>query len=234
MTALRRGAAARCGIRAGGEEPTGVTNLILVTRAESVPRSSADDGPDSGFRRRLLDGMAVAVRERGYQDSTVADVVRHARTSRRTFYEHFTSKQDCFIALLTERNKETIQQIDAAVDPHMPWRTQVRQAIEAWIRTSQDDLSITLSWIRVVPALGDDARQLQREVGETFVALIQKLADTTEFAAAGLRPPSRQVATILFGGFRELIATTVEDGEDIAGIVDVAVESAIALVGPHI
>ncbi|MEU5761471.1 TetR/AcrR family transcriptional regulator [Nocardia sp. NPDC047648] len=204
-----------------------------MTRAEPVPRTSADDGSDSGFRRRLLDAMAVAVRERGYQDCTVADVVRHARTSRRTFYEHFTSKQDCFITLLTERNKETIQQIEAAVDPHMPWRTQVRHGIEAWIRTAQDDPSITLSWIRVVPALGEDARHLQREVGETFIALIQKLTDTPEFAAAGLRPPSRQVATILFGGFRELIATTVEDGGDIGGMVEVAVESAIALIGPH-
>lgn len=205
-----------------------------MTRAEPVPRTSADDGADAGFRRRLLDAMAVAVRERGYQDSTVADVVRHARTSRRTFYEHFTSKQDCFIALLSEHHKEMIQRIDAAVDPCMPWRTQIRQAIEAWIATAREEPSLTLSWIRVVPALGDATRQLQREVGDAFVALIQKLADTPEFAAAGLRPPSRQVATILFGGFRELIATTVEDGDDIAGIVDVAVESAIALVGPHL
>ncbi|WP_280494144.1 TetR/AcrR family transcriptional regulator [Nocardia asiatica] len=204
-----------------------------MTRAAPVYRVSPDNGPDSGFRRRLLDAMAVAVRERGYQDTTVADVVRHARTSRRTFYEHFSSKQDCFIALLSEHHKEMIQRIDSAVDPRMPWRAQVRQAIEAWIRTARDEPSLTLSWIRVVPALGDDTRQLQREVGEAFVALIQKLADTPEFAAAGLRPPSRQVATILFGGFRELIATTVEDGDDIAGIVDVAVESAIALVGPH-
>ncbi|WP_324190958.1 TetR/AcrR family transcriptional regulator [Nocardia beijingensis] len=204
-----------------------------MTRAAPVPRTSADNGPDSGFRRRLLDAMAAAVRERGYQDTTVADVVRHARTSRRTFYEHFTSKQDCFIALLSEHHKDMIQRIDAAVDPHMPWRAQVRQAIEAWIHTAQLEPSLTLSWIRVVPALGDDSRQLQREVGEAFVTLIQKLADTPEFAAAGLRPPSRQVATILFGGFRELIATTVEDGDDIAGIIDVAAESAIGLIGPH-
>lgn len=204
-----------------------------MTRAAPLPRPAADPGQDSGFRRRLLDAMATAVRERGYQDSTVADVVRHARTSRRTFYEHFTSKQDCFIALLTEHHKDMIQRIDAAVDPHMPWRTQVRQAIEAWIHAAQREPSLTLSWIRVVPALGDDTRQLQREVGAAFVTLIQKLADTPEFAAAGLRPPSRQVATILFGGFRELIATTVEDGDDIAGIIDVAVESAIGLIAPH-
>ncbi|MGK8503292.1 TetR/AcrR family transcriptional regulator [Nocardia asiatica] len=82
-----------------------------MTRAAPVSRVSPDNGPDSGFRRRLLDGMAVAVRERGYQDTTVADVVRHARTSRRTFYEHFSSKQDCFIALLSEHHKEMIQRM---------------------------------------------------------------------------------------------------------------------------
>lgn len=212
----------------------GVTTLTPVTRTEPVPRTSTDGPAEPGHRRRVLDGMAVAVRERGYRDSTVADVVRNARTSRRTFYEHFASKQDCFIALLSERNTETIQQIDAAVDPHASWRTQVRQAIEAWIHFSQEDPTITLSWIRVVPALGEDARQLQRETGDAFVDLIQKLTSTTEFTAAGLHPPTRQVATILLGGFRELMATTVEDGGQIADIIDVAVESAIALVGPRL
>ena len=33
------------------------------------------------FRRRLLEGMAAAIRETGYRDATDADVVRHARTS---------------------------------------------------------------------------------------------------------------------------------------------------------
>ena len=83
------------------------------------------------FRRRLLEGMAAAIRECGFRDSTVADVVRHARTSRRTFYEHFTSKQACFIALLQEADAAMFAQIAAAVDRRAPWDTQVRQAIEA-------------------------------------------------------------------------------------------------------
>ena len=61
--------------------------------------------------------MAAAIRECGFRDSTVADVVRHARTSRRTFYEHFPSKQACFIALLQEANAAMVRQIAAAVDP---------------------------------------------------------------------------------------------------------------------
>jgi AcrR family transcriptional regulator len=203
-----------------------------VTRAE--PASSiAEAPPESGFRRRLLDAMAKAVRERGYRDTTVADVVRNARTSRRTFYEHFTGKQDCFIALLIERNNDTVERIYAAVDPGAPWRTQVRQAIEAWIAAAQQDTSITLAWIRDTPALGEAARQVSRDARDAFLTLIQNLTATPGFEVPGLHPPTRQMATVLYGGFRELIASTVEDGRDVTGIVDVAVETAMALVGPR-
>ncbi|MFJ9369490.1 TetR/AcrR family transcriptional regulator [Nocardia sp. NPDC101769] len=204
---------------------------MLVTRVDTA--DSAEPATDSGFRRRLLDAMADAVRERGYRDTTVADVVRLARTSRRTFYEHFVDKQDCFVAMLTERNNDTVQQIYAAVDATAPWDTQIHQAIEAWIGASRDDTCITLAWIRDTPALGERARQLHRDAAESFITLIQDLTATAGFQAAGLHPPTRQMATILYGGFRELIASTVEDGRDITEIIDVAVETALALVGPR-
>ena len=54
-----------------------------TTRADA----SVQGTTPAEFRRRLLEGMAAAIRETGYRDATVADVVRHARTSRRTFYE---------------------------------------------------------------------------------------------------------------------------------------------------
>jgi len=70
--------------------------------------------------------MAAAIGECGFRDSTVADVVRHARTSRRTFYEYFASKQACFIALLQEANAAMVRQIAAAVDPRAPWDAPIK------------------------------------------------------------------------------------------------------------
>jgi AcrR family transcriptional regulator len=198
--------------------------------ARGAPGPSGS-GPD--FRRRLLDGMAAALRERGYRETTIADVVRHARTSRRTFYEHFSGKQDCFVALLRETNADTIERIRTAVEPDAPWPTQVRQAIESWIGTVLLDPTITLSWIRDVPALGDEARQLQRDTMEDFVALLQALTDTQGFESVGVRPPSRGLAIVLLGGLRELIATTVEDGGDPAAITELAVETATVVLGPR-
>lgn len=204
----------------------------VTTAGQDVSGLQAEEGP-AEFRQRLLDGMAAAIAERGFRDSTVADVVRHTRTSRRTFYEHFASKQDCFIALLRKVNAEMVRQIAAAVDPRAPWDTQVQQAIEAWIAACKSRPALTLSSIREIPALADDARQLQRELLEAFIVLTQTLADTPELRAAGIVPPSRQFAIMLLGGLRELIATTVEDGGDISDITEVAVRATKAMLGPQ-
>src|SRR3954454_2857364 len=49
-------------------------------------------------RGRMLDAMAQAVAEKGYAATTVADVIAGAGVSRKTFYEQFRDKEDCFLA----------------------------------------------------------------------------------------------------------------------------------------
>ena len=211
--------------------------MTNVEPAAATPALGADAEADAeaaaAYRRRLLDGLTAAIRERGFSDSTIADVVRHARTSRRTFYEHFESKQDLFIELLREANAEIIRHIGSAVDPHAPWPVQIRQAIEAWIAANQAEPELTLAWIREVPSLGEEARHLQRETMEAFIVLIHALTDTPDLRAEGITPPPRQFAIMLLGGLRELIATTVEDGADISSIIDIAVEATTAMLVPR-
>jgi AcrR family transcriptional regulator len=213
---------------AGGRQ-----RLTTTRTARHQTASPEYAGAPAEFRQRLLTGMAAAIRECGFRDSTVADVVRHARTSRRTFYEYFPSKQACFIALLQEANRAMVRQIAAAVDRRAPRDVQARQAIEAWIAVAQSDLPLTLSWIRDLPSLGADARQLQRESQEAFIDLIEDLAGNPELRAAGIAPPPRQLLIVLLGGLRELIATTVEDGADIGGITEAAVQATQAMLDPR-
>src|SRR6516164_2206525 len=141
----------------------------METTSSSGPVRVAEPGQAAAdHRERLLDGLAAALRERSYWEITVADVVRHARTSRRTFYEHFAGKQDCLIALLREETSQTVARIAAAVNPRSPWQAQVRQAIEAWLGGVADDPEVRLCWIRVVPSLGDAARPLLRQTMTAF------------------------------------------------------------------
>lgn len=186
------------------------------------------------FRHRLLSALAECIETDGYRHTTVADVVRRARTSRRTFYEHFASKEACFVALLTAKNAELIEVIRAGVDPAAPCTVQLRQAIEAWIGCTEAEPAITVSWIRDVPALGAMSRALQRDTLGAFVVMIQDLCATPLWhAARGTSAPvSRELAILLLGGLTELTATTVEDGGQIRDITEVAVAACTALLLP--
>lgn len=208
----------------------GTTSMLRRSGADDP--ATARDGDTGEFRRRLLDGLAASIADKGYRTTTVADIVRRARTSRRTFYEHFAGKEACFAALITDANAEMIRQISAAVDQSAPWERQVRQAVEAWIACSESEPALMVSWIRDVPSLGEAGRRLQRDVMEPFIDTIQAFCDTPQWRAAGAGPVSRLQVIMLVGGLRELTATTVEDGGRIGEVTEVAVQASIALLAP--
>ncbi len=185
------------------------------------------------FRSRLLSAFEASIAEDGYAKTTIADIVRRARTSRRTFYEHFSSKDECFMALLAEANAEQVRSIAAAVDPDAPWEQQARQAIEAWIASAESRPDLTLSWIRDGPSLGAAGRELTRESMEKFVELVTGLVDSAQFRSAGIGPVSRQRIIMLIGGLRELTAIVVENGGKMSDVTEEAVEATIALLAPR-
>ena len=113
----------------------------MTTALDSA--ADATEGADP-FRGRLLDGLATSIGERGYRDTTVADIVRHARTSKRTFYEQFASKEECLIDLLRTNNEDLIASIRAAVDPDASWQDQIRQAVDAYVDHIESRPAITL------------------------------------------------------------------------------------------
>jgi AcrR family transcriptional regulator len=204
-----------------------------MTRAlEDVARGAGETGTDP-FRGRLLDGLAESIGERGYRDTTVADIVRHARTSKRTFYGQFTSKEECFIEVLRANNEELIAQIREAVDPEASWRVQIRAAVDAYVNHIESRPAITLSWIRELPSLGAAVRPVQRSVIQQLTDMLVDLSDSAGFRRAQLPPVTRPLAVILLGGLRELTALVVEDGRDARVIVEPAVTASVAIFGPR-
>nr|WP_155769052.1 TetR/AcrR family transcriptional regulator [Mycobacterium asiaticum] len=191
---------------------------------------SAEPDP---FRRRLLDGLDASICERGYRATTVADIVRHARTSKRTFYDRFVSKEECFLELLRLEIDIMAADIRDAVDPEADWQVQIRQAVEGYVSGIESRPAIALSWIRELPYLGDVARPVQRQGLDLLTNLLIDLSGSPGFRRVNLRPLSAPLAVILLGGLRELVALAVEDGRSVRDIVEPAVDAAIALLGPR-
>lgn len=195
--------------------------------AEQTPQPQ----PAPEFRRRLLDGLAACIEERGYRDTTVADIVRSARTSKRTFYDHFATKEECFVELLTANNEELVEAVRAAVDPDADWQDQVRRAVSTYVDSIDAKPAVTLSWIRELPALGQAARPMLRRGFGRLATMIVDLSRSPGFRRAGLAPLSPTGAIILVGGLRELTAQTVEDGLPASSILEPAIAASIALLG---
>ncbi|RJQ77291.1 TetR/AcrR family transcriptional regulator [Pseudonocardiaceae bacterium YIM PH 21723] len=186
----------------------------------------------TAFRHRLLVALRDSIAEVGYRNTTVADIVRRAKTSRRTFYEHFASREECYVALMTVVHAELITDILAAVDRSLPWHRQVRQAAEAWIVSLEREPAIGLSWIRDVPLLAEAGRKLQRDTMDAFAVMIEELCSGEQWSIVGGGPISRQMTVMLLGGLRELFAATLEDGGRSADITETAVRAAVALMDP--
>ncbi|KUI21427.1 TetR family transcriptional regulator [Mycobacterium sp. GA-1285] len=193
--------------------------------------SGAHTAADGAFRDRLLDGIAASIAERGYRDTTVADIVRHARTSKRTFYEQFASKEECLIELLRRNNETMIASIRAAAEPEADWRDQIRLAVTAYVDHIASRPAITLAWIREAPALGTAAQPLHRHAMDHLTDMLVGISSTPGFERADLAPISRPLALIILGGLRELTALFVEDGRDLRGIIEPAITASVAILG---
>jgi AcrR family transcriptional regulator len=206
---------------------------VATTVADDAASAGASDKPVviDPFRRRLLDGLAASITERGYRASTVADIVRHARTSKRTFYDQFPSKEQCFLELLHADIGKLADEIRGAVDPATDWRAQIRQAVEAYVSHIESRPAITLSWIRELPSLDAAARPFQRRGMQLLTSLLINLSGSPGFQQVGLPPLTRPKAVILVGGLRELTALAVEDGHSMREIVEPAVDASVALLG---
>jgi AcrR family transcriptional regulator len=84
-------------------------------------------------RERLIAGIAEAIAENGYAGTTIAHITRHAAVSRRTFYEHFASKDECFIAAYDTVMGEMRERVAQAFEGGSDWPHSVRAGIAAML-----------------------------------------------------------------------------------------------------
>jgi AcrR family transcriptional regulator len=184
---------------------------------ETAVREPAGNRERTGHRERLIDAMAESIQEKGYRETTVADVVRIARTSRRTFYEQFEDREACFLALFDATNDQTMDEIAAAVSPDRSLDEQVDGALDAYIANIAGHPDLYRSFVRELPGLGQAGANRQLAVIERFARLLVELVDFGRSAQPELaaRPLSMDTAIMIVGGLRELAVISLQQGRDV-------------------
>ncbi|HYJ20398.1 MAG TPA: TetR/AcrR family transcriptional regulator [Solirubrobacterales bacterium] len=84
-------------------------------------------------RERLIAGLAEAIAESGYAGTTIAHITRHAAVSRRTFYEHFASKDECFVAAYDTVMAQLRERVEQAFEQEEDWPHAVKAGIGAML-----------------------------------------------------------------------------------------------------
>lgn len=184
-------------------------------------------------RQRLIAAMAASIEEKGYRETTVADVVRLARTSRRTFYENFEDRESCFLALFDATNDAMMDAIAAAVHPDEPLDDQVDRALDAYIHNITAQPALYWSFVRELPGLGQAGADRQLAVIERFARLLVQLVESGRRVQPELvaRPLTMDTAIMIVGGLRELAVIALQQGRDLHDLRASAGKAVKAILG---
>jgi AcrR family transcriptional regulator len=160
----------------------------------SLPRKQVEEIQ----RARLLGAMVEVVAEDGFRGASVSRVVARAGISRRTFYELFASREECFLAALEHGVARIAAQVGEVYAREDSWREGVRMALATLLAYLDAEPDIARAC--VVEALGAGPAVLARRA-----RVLQELADALEAGAptssgAG-EPPLLTAETIVGAGF---------------------------------
>jgi AcrR family transcriptional regulator len=191
--------------------------------AHGLPREEVDRIQ----RRRLYDAMAEVVAEVGYEQSTVELVLEKAGVSRRTFYELFNDREDCFVAAYDAAMRDAFKTVvDAYLDCETPER-RIEAAIGAFLRYCADRPAVARMCVVEVFAAGTRARERRAEFMERFAALMEHALGEMR----GDRRLDRLAAQALVGGVVEVVYGPIDRG-DVAGLSELAAEIVSSQIAP--
>ncbi|HEX6229053.1 MAG TPA: TetR/AcrR family transcriptional regulator, partial [Solirubrobacterales bacterium] len=179
----------------------------MLRPGRGTPREEAERNQ----RERLFAAMVATVAEKGYEATTVADLVDLSGVSRSAFYRHFDDKEECMLTAAESLIEPTIEGISEAVTAE-GGEERTRQALEAM-----------LNLIAGQPAASKMAFVEIYAAGPKGVEVVERTLDTFEKYVAGLfqQVPGReemppQMIRAMIGGLQKVIHKRLyrdEEGE---------------------
>jgi AcrR family transcriptional regulator len=141
-------------------------------RAREASRAAKREQVRAEQRVGLALAMIDAVAEKGYQATTVADVIQRAGLSRKTFYEHFANKEECFLTTYDQISARVIRRMEQAYQEADGWPGRVEIAIQALFEAAIENpgaVRLVLLEINALGPAGIDRRERSIVQYERFI-----------------------------------------------------------------
>jgi AcrR family transcriptional regulator len=160
-------------------------------------------------RARMIAAMARLSREQGVACVTVAQVVACSGVSRRTFYELFSDRDDCFRAAFEQGVQRAARRVVPAYRAARGWREQMRAGLGALLEFLEEEPD--LGALCVVVALGASPIVLERRA-EIADALVEAV-DAGRREARENAKPTRLTAEGVVGAVLAVLHSRLAAGE---------------------
>ncbi|HWX44384.1 MAG TPA: TetR/AcrR family transcriptional regulator [Solirubrobacteraceae bacterium] len=189
-----------------------------------VDRGGGRGGVADIQRMRMIGALTEVARERGASGVTVAHVVARSGVSRRTFYELFEDRDDCFLAAFEHAVGRAGQRVLPAYEAPGTWRERVRAGLGALLEFLEDEPG--LGGLCIVDALGAGPAALERRT-QVVSALIDAV-DGSRREIKGSARPTRLTAEGVVGAVVAVLYARLAGGSAPGG----GAPSMVALLGP--
>jgi AcrR family transcriptional regulator len=128
-------------------------------------------------RARLLEAVGRAVADRGYAAATIDDIVRGAGVSKKTFYEHFADKQECFVAAYEAAAEELLERVRDAHGTSDAWLDRTRAGIRAYLHWLAAEPALARVFLIEVAAAGPRAAEARERMRDRYAVLMRNLQE---------------------------------------------------------
>jgi len=183
-----------------GPLPRGRHNLSAETVRESQ-------------RQRLLRAMLESVGERGYDATSVPQVVALAKVSRNAFYELFNDKLDCFLVLCEALSQQLLEEVFAPRG-FSNWRKAVRDGAQRYLRHWQSRPLFARAYLIELPTAGQRALLQRAAAYELFSHQFELVAAWARQQEPDLAPLEPLAARFLVWSITELVTSEIAADRD--------------------
>lgn len=175
-------------------------------------------------RARIISALAEEISAKGYRDVTVADIVKRAAIARNTFYENFSSKEECFLAAQRFAMSTALDRVVKAAGDIDSWPLRVEAGLRAFLGYVAEEPALARTCMVEALTAGPASVEYYEESLQSFVSLFRLGRDVSP---RGDDLPGTLEEAIIGGVFwiiyQRLVAGDIDDIEALLpGLVEFA------------
>lgn len=122
---------------------------------------------------RIVAALAQETAEKGYRAVTIAAIVKRAGIARKTFYENFSCKEECFLAAQELAMSTALERVVDAAGTCESWPRRIQAGLTAFVGYVAEEPALARTCMVEALSAGPAAVKYHEESQQVFVSLLR-------------------------------------------------------------